>query len=410
VRRGRGARVTRPLVVMQVVPNLRIGGAQRVAVTLCNELLAQGHAVVLVTIGEGGPLEEALRKGPALTIHSLKLRRRSLLQFPLFVTSVTRIVLRLRSLMRRHRVDAVQSHMGEANLLGTLAAWLAGVPRRFPTFHSLVFTARSGADDRRNRLARRTLRAFSRIATRFVAISEAVRQKVIADTGVAPERVVTVRNGIEIPPPADPAQRGRSRAELGLAADDPVAICVGRLSAAKGHPHLLRAVALLAAGMPRLVVLLVGDGEERASLEALARELGVAQHVRFLGFRSDVAGLLAAADVFVLPSNWEGLPVALLEAMAAGLPAVATRVAGTVEVIADGAGLLVPPQDPSALAAALRSLLTDRDEAARMAERGQADVRAHFGIAAVCARYVELYRGEGGEAGAPSGAAASTDS
>jgi glycosyltransferase involved in cell wall biosynthesis len=389
---------------MQIVPNLRIGGAQRVAVTLCNELVAQGHEVVLVALGEGGPLEDALRKSPALTVHRLRMRRHSLLAFPLFVVSVIRIVGRLRALMRKHRVDAVQSHMGEANLLGTLAAWLAAVPRRFPTFHSLVFVARGGADDRRNRLARRTLRAFGRIATRFVAISEAVREKVIESTGVAPERVVTVRNGIELPPPADPALRERRRAELGLSDGDPVAICVGRLSPAKGHPHLLRALALLQGEFPRLTCLLIGDGEERAALESLARELGVADRVRFLGFRSDVAEWLALGDVFVLPSNWEGLPIALLEAMAAGLPAVATRVAGSVEVIRDGNGLLVPPQDPPALAAALRSLLTDRAAAARMAARGQADVRAHFGIAAVCARYVELYRGgsDGGDAPARS--------
>jgi glycosyltransferase involved in cell wall biosynthesis len=385
---------------MQIVPNLRIGGAQRVAVTLCNELVAQGHSVVLVALGEGGPLEESLRKSPALTVHLLRMRRRSLLALPLFVVSVSRIVLRLRALMRKHRVDAVQAHMGEANLLGTLAAWLAAVPRRFPTFHSLVFVARGGADDRRNRLARRTLRAFGRIATRFVAISEAVRVKVIESTGVAPERVVTVRNGIELPPPADPALRARRRAELGVADGDPVAICVGRLSPAKGHPHLLRALALLVGEFPRLTCLLIGDGEERTQLERLASELGVAERVRFLGFRSDVAEWLALGDVFVLPSNWEGLPIALLEAMAAGLPAVATRVAGSVEVIRDGNGLLVPPQDPPALAAALRSLLTDRAAAARMAARGQADVRAHFGIAAVCARYVELYRGgtDGGAA------------
>ena len=114
--------MTRPLVVMQIVPNLRIGGAQRVAVTLCNELVAQGHAVVLVALGEGGPLEDALRKSPALTVHLLRMRRHSLLALPLFVVSVTRIVGRLRTLMRKHRVDAVQAHMGEANLLGTLAA------------------------------------------------------------------------------------------------------------------------------------------------------------------------------------------------------------------------------------------------------------------------------------------------
>ena len=225
----------RPLVVLQLISNLRIGGAQRVVVSLCNELVAEGQTVVLVTLAEGGPLAPALRPSPALTVIHLHLRRHSLLLLPLFLFSVARIVWRLRKIMREHRVDVVHSHMGDSNLLGMLAARLAGVPRRFATFHSLVFLARGRPDDLRNRLARRTLRAYGRIATRFIAISDAVRDQVVAVTGIAPERVVTVRNGIEIPPPIAAATRAPRRAGLGLEPDRWVLVCVGRLTRAKGH-------------------------------------------------------------------------------------------------------------------------------------------------------------------------------
>jgi glycosyltransferase involved in cell wall biosynthesis len=205
---------------------------------------------------------------------------------------------------------------------------------------------------------------------------------------------VTVRNGIEPAPPVPAAARERRRAELGLSEEDRVLVCVGRLSRAKGQRHLLRALALLAPQFPRLRCLLVGDGEERAALEALAQELSLGPALRFLGSRDDVPELLSLGRAFVLPSEWEGLPVALLEAMAAGLPCVATRVAGTAEVIREGSGLLVPPSDPAALAAAIRSLLLDPALAERMARQGAADVRARFLMPALCARYLALYRGE----------------
>src|SRR6185295_9144676 len=187
---------------------------------------------------------------------------------PWFLISVTRILGRLRRILREHHVDVVQSHMGDSNLLGMLAALIAGVPRRLPTFHSLVFLARGGPDDFRNRLARRTLRGYGRIATRFVAISESVRDQVIAVTGIAPERVVTVRNGIEIPPPVAPGTREQRRRELGLEPGQWVLTNVGRLSRAKGHQHLLRALDLLRRDAPdsfaRVICIVVGDGEERA--------------------------------------------------------------------------------------------------------------------------------------------------
>jgi glycosyltransferase involved in cell wall biosynthesis len=395
--------VSRPLVVLQLISNLRIGGAQRVVVSLCNELVESGQTVVLVTLGEGGPLAASLRPSPRLAVHHLGMRRHSLFVLPLFLFSAARIAWRLRRIMRDHRVDVVQSHMGDSNLLGMLAAWLAGVPRRFATFHSLVFLARGRPDDLRNRLARRTLRAYGRIATKFVAISDAVREQVVAVTGVAGERVVTVRNGVEIPPPVAPETRARRRAEFGLADDRPVLVCVGRLTRAKGHQHLLRALGRIAGDFPSLVCLIVGDGDERAPLEALAAEIALGPRLRLLGYRSDVAEILSIGTAFVLPSDWEGLPISLLEAMAAGLPCVATRVAGTAEVLDGRNGLLVPPQDPAALAEALRKLLADPVAAAEMARRGQSDVRAHYGMARVCARYLELYR----DGAAPSASTAS---
>jgi glycosyltransferase involved in cell wall biosynthesis len=165
-------------------------------------------------------------------------------------------------------------------------------------------------------------------------------------------------------------------------------LTVGRLDPQKGHRHLLVA----ATEVPDAVFVLAGEGTERQALEELADRLNVADRVRFLGDRSDVADLLAACDVFVLPSLYEGLPISLLEAMAAERPAIATAIGGVDEVVRDGdSGLLVPPAQPGELAAALRRLLADEQLRARLAAAGHSLVTSEFSAPDMVRRVVELY-------------------
>jgi glycosyltransferase involved in cell wall biosynthesis len=180
----------------------------------------------------------------------------------------------------------------------------------------------------------------------------------------------------------------RFRAALAGDAERPIVLAVGRLDAQKGHAYLLAA----AADIPDALFVFVGEGRERSALEAQARALGVAERVRFLGHRDDVPDLLAACDVFVLPSRYEGLPLSVLEAMAAARPVVATAIEGTDEIVRHGeTGLLVPPAAPSALAEAIRAVLADRALATRMGQAGRARVGREFSMSRMIDEVTGVY-------------------
>jgi glycosyltransferase involved in cell wall biosynthesis len=183
------------------------------------------------------------------------------------------------------------------------------------------------------------------------------------------------------------------RRSLGIASEF-TWLSVGRFEVAKDYPTMLRAFARVRAQQPDAVLLLVGRGSLQAETEALARELGLASTVRFLGVRSDVPAVMAAADGYVMSSAWEGMPMVLLEAAAAGLPIVATRVGGNQEVVIDGeTGFLTPPRDSEGLASAM-TRLSGLSEAQRhsLGERGREHIRIHYGLDRVADRWEELYR------------------
>ena len=211
---------------------------------------------------------------------------------------------------------------------------------------------------------------------RLVAVSDGVR-RTYSRIGVPPERITTVANGVA--PLSHRIGRDAARAALGLDPRQPVVLTVGRLTHMKGQCHLVDAVPGLLARFPDLAVVLLGDGPLREALEKRAAGLGVGSAVRFPGHRADARQLLAAADVFALPSRHEGMPLVALEAMEARLPVVATRVIGSEEVVDDGVtGALVRPADPAALAAALGRLLADPDLRRRQGAAGRRRYLACF--------------------------------
>jgi glycosyltransferase involved in cell wall biosynthesis len=211
---------------------------------------------------------------------------------------------------------------------------------------------------------------------RLIAVSEGLRRS-YCRIGVPEERFATVPNGVA--PLSDRIGRDAARAALGLDPRQPVVLTVGRLTHMKGQWHLVDAVRGLLDRFPDLAVVLVGHGPLRETLEKRAAGLGVGGAVRFTGHRTDARRLLAAADVFVLPSRHEGMPLVALEAMEAGLPVVATRVIGTEEVVEDGVtGALVRPGDPAALGTALGRLLTDPALRRRQGDAGRRRYLACF--------------------------------
>jgi glycosyltransferase involved in cell wall biosynthesis len=232
-----------------------------------------------------------------------------------------------------------------------------------------------------------------RLTDAIVTVSRAVAERM--DARALGARITTIHNGVEIPAAGRP--RTETRAELGLPTERVVGIIAARIDHLKGHDTLLRALALLRKRrMPaNLTVLIAGDGVERASREALARELGLGpDEVRFLGFRSDVADLLAASDIFVLPSLTEGLPLSVLEAMAHRLPTVATPVGGIPELITQGGnGLLVPVNHPRALADALATLAANAPLRRCYGEAAFQCVNAEFSFERMVDKYEALYHG-----------------
>lgn len=276
-------------------------------------------------------------------------------------------------LCRRLRPEIVLLCNQRAARLAAPAARLAGVP---------AVVMRNGLEGsfgnkRWNRWLARTC------ISHFVVNAEALRAEILSFGWVAPERVTVIYNGIDATASRPLRSREAVRVEL-LAPEErsdgvSLVVCVARLAGGKGQDDLIRAVALLRPAHPDLRLLIVGEGNRRPALEALVAEAGLGAQIRFLGFRRDVADLLAAADVVAIASHREGLPNIALEAMAAGRPVVATAVSGTPEAVVDGeTGLLVPPARPDALAAGLARLLADPSEAQAMGERGRARVQARF--------------------------------
>lgn len=263
--------------------------------------------------------------------------------------------------------------------------WAASLAARLPlvvTLHNLVPTL-SAAE-------RVVLRITLGRARRVICVSNAVAQSARGLTW----RTVVVYNGVDTTrfAPAGLAARTLARRKLALEANDPVALCLARLSPEKNVDGFLEAARLVRDILPRARFLVAGDGPERALLADLIARRGLGDAATLLGARDDVPALLAAADVLCAPSREEGLGLAALEAMAAGLPVVAAKIGGLSEVVVENTGRLVPPNDHAGLASALVLLLNDPARSQRLGAAGRARVLAHFSVAAMLKATAAVYR------------------
>jgi glycosyltransferase involved in cell wall biosynthesis len=289
--------------------------------------------------------------------------------------------------LRRERPDIVHANSSKAGVLGRLAAALAGVPIRIFTVHGWAFSAYSGTSSWLYRVADRLVRPLTTVT---ICVSEHDRARGLAARTCTAEQTVVIPNAVDVQHAAT-ARHERPR---------PLIVAVGRLKAPKDFLTLVRALALLPADS--FDAMIAGDGPDRPELEAEVRRLGLWNRVQLLGERRDVPRLLARGGVFVLSSTSEGLPVSVLEAMAAGLPVVGSRVGGMPELVVDGeTGLLVEPGDPEGLAAALCGLLADPELRRRMGDAGRVRAEQHFGLDRFRRAHVELYSRELARVGLP---------
>lgn len=375
-----------------------IGGTRRHLVDLAGGLLAAGDELHLCVAAEREPRvrEDLARLAAAgAVVHELPMVR------SIRPATDWRHERALRRLLRELRPDVVHTHSSKAGVLGRSASLATGLGARVHTPHTFAFLFDAMFSPWKRRVFRAIEARLARRTGRLIAVSSGEAETMCAAPGggdpvVPPDRARVVVNGV------DPAAwaghepyAGPDRAALGLEPGDTAVLVAGLLNPAKGQDLALEALAAAPlAGRDEVKLLLAGHGDDLPRLEAAVARLGLGGRVRFLGWRDDLPRLMATADLLLLPSRWEGMPYAVLEAMAAGLPVVATRVDGARDLVDEGVtGHLVPVGDVTAIAAAIRRVVDlDPDQRRALGARGAARVAERFTIEHMVAGTRDVFR------------------
>jgi glycosyltransferase involved in cell wall biosynthesis len=382
--------------VAQVTRDLGVGGAQEVVYNLAKYLPKAGCPTHVWTFADGPLRSEIERLGVEVDV--LPERRHSVVALPLFLVEMVRLRRALVRLIARHHVDVVHAHgLGTLDFL-VMTLRLGGHTQVWWTIENTRFMVRREHLPRHpwllypKRWAHRWLyRIGVRLVNGVIAVSDETARSFGRIRG-CDGRATVVCNGVDLERYPAVIERDRVRAWLGFGPSEHLMTMVGTFKRQKGHATLIEAFARVAGRVADLHLLLAGDGGLVGEVRAQVATAGLADRVHFLGTVRDVPRLLAASDSFVLPSLWEGLPVALVEAMAGQLPVIATAVSGTSQVMEDGiTGWLVPPGDAAALAAAMTDLLADpaRAEATAAAARGRV---AAFSARSQAEQLADLFR------------------
>ena len=360
-----------PVNVLFLITELSMGGAQRALLHLLSGINRERFTPAVACLYNGdGAVAQAIR----------------VLDIPVFDARMhTKTDLRALSRLYRHihsrRPTILHTSLFHANLSGRITGRLTGVPIIISSERTMAMES-----EWRYRLNRWTIGMVDRV----VAVSKKVGEFCINNIRLPAQKVVVIHNGVEIPL-LPPDTREQARLELGLPQDALVCGAVSRLDPVKGIDVLILAFAQVLASHAAYLVI-VGEGPERQHLESVAQESGVSDRVIWAGYRADVPQQLPAFDVFVQPSLHEGLPNTVLEAMAAGLPVVATAVGGTPELVVNGkTGLLVPPGDPAALVGAITALLENPEARGSMGQAGRRRVKQRFTVEEMVQKIEQLY-------------------
>jgi len=356
--------------------SMGLGGADQQLLSAAQVLRDRGHEIRIVSLTPLGPMGLQARS-LGLATDSLEMRRG--VPDPRGLARLVRIV-------RPWKPDVVHSHMVHANLMARALRLLVPVPVLVSTIHNVY----EGGP-----LLMAGYRLTNGLVDHMTIISQAAADRFVGER-IVPGRLLTViANGVDTDRMRDLPPEGRValRGEMSAGDQEFVWLAVGRFEVAKDYPNMLRAFADVRAREPRAVLVIVGQGSLQAEAEALTAELGLREAVRFLGARDDVPAVMSAADGYVMSSAWEGMPMVLLEAAAAGLPIVATAVGGNGEVVRDGeSGFLVPARDFGMLRTGMLRLMALPEEQRRaMGERGREHVRANYGLQRVAERWERVY-------------------
>lgn len=348
------------LRVAHMIDLLKIGGAQKLLVMFASHARTYGLdlAVICLNPREDTPIVNDLEA----------------LGIPLYFFPTGRLIdlprlSKLVRLLRSGRFRLLHTHLTYANINGALAGRMANVP--------VVATLHSSQPFKKSAQHRLEMLALRRLTARVIAVAEAVAEAYRPWLKNATQLTV-IPNAVEKPPSLTAGERAALRSELVGDPQRPLVLSVGRLTEAKGYHDLLEAFAQVRAHYPQAALVIAGSGSLRADLEHGITRLGLAGNAILLGPRGDVPRLMASADIYACASHWEGLPLALLEAMAAGLPVVATRVGEIPSIINEEIGLLVEPHRPDELAGALQQLLASEEQRRQMGVAGREAFRSSY--------------------------------
>lgn len=357
--------------VLFIIDTLDGGGAERVVVELAKALKTSRFTpVVCTTRNRGIYANELVEQGIELFCLSRK-RRYDIKGF-----------FKLLKLLYRIKPKIVHTHMVGSNNLGRIAAILLRVPNIIAHEHAMP--------DRS--VQQRVLDSILALKTRYIiACGEAVREALLKMEFLKRDKVIVVHNGIRLDNYGNGLEVIRTKTEMHLLSKKIVG-CIARLEPRKDIRNLLESATFVLERIPNAFFVIAGDGAQRKELEQLACKLGIEDDISFLGFRTDIQRLLGIFDVFVLPSKSEGLPLVVLEAMAACKPVISTNVGSLPEVIIDGFnGILVPPESPEELGKEIASLLEDTEKAATISRNGRLILEKEYSIQVMAKRLEKIY-------------------
>ena len=363
--------------IVFVITSTGVGGAEKMLYHTSTSLDRTRYAPSICSLKGKGEIAEDV-EAAGIEVYSLTMAEGD--QFGGWIASL-RALFRLSRYLMKVKPTIVHSFLFRANILSRIAAFIVRVPL-------VISSVRVMGGEKGYYHSVEKFTSF--MVDHYITVSESVKDYLIHKANLLPEKITTVYNGVTL----NGISPGREDSlPFGLETHDSVVLTMGRLHRQKGYDYLIRAIAEVKLEMPTVKMLIVGEGEEENNLKNLVKSLDLSKEVIFTGLCLNVVKILSSAELFVLPSLWEGMPNAVLEAMAAAKPVVATRVGGVPELVVDGeTGILVPSEDTAALARAIVDLLKDTRKADRMGKAGRERVRQHFSMTAMVAKTDSLYQ------------------
>ncbi len=380
----------KPVKVVHILNTLGIGGAENCVRLLVRHLdQSRFLSLVICTWSGGAYVEDLVRHG--IPVKVLNRKRRSILLFPLFCWDVLTTLGDLYRLLIQEKPDILQTHLPVSAYLGIIAGKLAHIPHLIFTFHSSNLIPKRGKRSLRNWLRLKLVGFLCLKVEIIVAVSKAIMGNILPVIPNQGSRLRLIPNGIDVARFNQGATGKKIRDELGMDQGSFLITTIGNLRMEKNQAMLLKVVSRLIKVHPMVRVLIVGEGSLRTQLMDLRKELGLTEYVYFLGQRQDIHEILAETNIFVNTSLWEGLPLSILEAMAARIPVVATAVPGVLEVLEENSGILVGLDDLMELEQALLGLIVDPERRSALGEKGRKRVEGHYSLEVFVKRWEALY-------------------